>query len=167
MIAFITQKDFIRITGISPQMDFGWLGENLDQMQLLKLKPCIGDAFYNELEIQIDTNTLTPVNDLLLETYMKRYIAYQTYADSIRQMHIRPQPKGLMVNKDETADPASEGSVVQFQRAVQNKADAFLIAMQRFLRENKTDYPLFESDCGSGKCKTNFPIFTGYSKRLQ
>lgn len=167
MIAFITQKDFNRITGLSPQSDFGWLGNSLDEMQLLKLKPCIGEAFYNELETQIDTNTLTPANEYLLDTYMRRYIAHQVYADCVRLIHIRAMQKGVMINKDETSDPASEGSIVQFQRTEQNKADEFLIAMQRFLRENKTDYPLYESDCGSGKCKTNFPIFTGYSKRSQ
>lgn len=167
MILFITQKEFVKITGISPQMDFGWLGENTEQVQLLKVQPCLGLPFYSELETQIDTETVTPENATLLDTYLKRYIAYQTYADSIRQLHIRPQPKGLLVNKDETADPASESSVVQFQRTVQNKADQFLLAMQRFLWENKTDYPLYESHCGSAKCKTNFPIFTGYHKRLQ
>lgn len=162
MTHILSQNDFYSITGVSVQMDYAWLGKQIEYAQLDSLQPCLGEAFYNEIILQTETNTLTVSNAFLLERHVKRFIAYEAYAKSFTQLWLRPEAKGFQNNNDSTSRSASAGEAMKYQMEIQNRSDEYKLLMLNFLIKNKEQYPLYEiCPCNDSCFSTNFPIFTG------
>ena len=166
MTLLASQKDFFEITGSSVQTDYAYFGKELEYAQFDELRPCIGQALYDELILQTETDTLTTDNLFLLEHYVRRYLVMTAFANSLSAIWIQTKAKGLQINSDDTSQSADSGQAMKRQMEIQNKADKYKLLMNQYLSENKFKYPLFPSELCEGGCnKTRFQIFLGHQPR--
>jgi hypothetical protein len=166
MIQLITQAEWYNELPISNQLDFSWIGKIIEKAQLQYLKPCIGEELYLEIETQYDTDTLTPANATLRDFFIKPFLAWRSFADSIIYLHGRTEAKGIRVNTDDTSEPLSTSALSKMQQETANTADFYKLTLLNYLNDNKDDYPAYKLHCGRGCRKTDSGIYTGWKNEL-
>lgn len=113
--------------------------------------PIICQDQYEELQLQIETNTVTPEN-LLLLTNIKFCLAYYTLymALPFYKLRVREMAVGNQTGDNQVAADLEELKYIRQQ--VTQSAEIWQINLQQFIEDNSADYPLISS-CGCSKCQ--------------
>lgn len=144
---FITADDFKYYVPQDFNIDTQWLYSAIRYEQRNWIKQILGRKLYAELQQQVFDETLTMENAALLDEYVKRPLAILAAAKALRSLHYKITASGVVVNKPQNSEPASMADIRGIQNELENEAQLYLQEMIDFLRDNKTDYPLFaESD---------------------
>jgi len=113
--------------------------------------PIICQDMYEQLQLEIETNTVTVVNQTLL-TNIKYCLAYYTLYMALPFYKIRVREQGP---GNQTGDNMINADLEEFKylrQQVTQSAEIWEINLRNFIEDNKVDYPLIES-CGCAKCK--------------
>lgn len=115
------------------------------------LKNELGPEFYSEIETQYNTEALTADNATLYESYIKDYLAWQTYFKYLKFANVNATPTGIREFSDANSTVASDIKMYSLEKNVLQTANDYKYAMINFLNESQTNdsdkYPLWESKC--------------------
>lgn len=134
------------------------------------LKQLIGGEYYEQLETQYNSNTLSIDNDALYDPYIKDYLAWQTYLNYMGVANSDSTPTGEREFIDENSSVLSEVKMYSKQKYINKMLNFYRGEMIRFLKEAKerdsTKYPLWSEKCDYGFSfgvtsitKTNYDLF--------
>lgn len=151
--ALITVADLRTYATISNNLDIHWINGYIERVQLQYIVPCIGRPLFDEILLQYNSNTLTPLNVDLLDNYLKRVIGWYTYLESYSAMLFRPENKAPSINTDDKSVAISPNIISYYKTDIKNNADIFMAELKRFLDENHTFYPLYPYN--NPNCETN------------
>jgi len=113
--------------------------------------PVICQDQYEELQLQIETNTITPANQLLL-TNIKFCLAYYTLYMALPFYKIRVREQGPVNQNGDNGINADLEELKYIRQQVTMSAEIWQMSLQQFIEDNSVDYPLI-SNCGCTKCK--------------
>ena len=148
-ISLIEQEDFDIISSISRNIDPAWYVPYIYTSQDFYIEDRLGIDLLDELKTQKDTNTLTVLNQTLLNGNLTKAIVYYTLYEALPFIHTRIENKGVTVNKEDTQEAVDENILADRGLKIKLKADAYMKKVIDYLEKNKTDYPLYISeDCG-------------------
>ena len=152
-VALLTDSEFYAITPSSKNMDNNAsINPIVLEVQRFFILPIICEPQYNELMLQISTNTLTPANQLLMN-YIKPVIAWFVLEQGIPFYWAKIRDAGLVNQIDDTYQPISERMQSYSILKAGSHARNNLYSLRRFICNNKQDYPLITVDtCGCGSC---------------
>jgi hypothetical protein len=113
--------------------------------------PIICQDMYEQLQLEIETNTVTAAN-LALLTNIKYCLAYYALymALPFYKLRVREQGPG-----NQTGDNMVNADLEEFKylrQQITQSAEIWQINLQNFIEDNSVDYPLISS-CGCAKCK--------------
>lgn len=115
------------------------------------LKNELGPEFYSEIETQYNAETLTADNATLYESYIKDFLAWQTYFKYLKFANVNPTPTGIREFSDANSTVASDIKMYSLEKNVLQTANDYKYAMINFLNESQTNdstkYPLWEKKC--------------------
>lgn len=115
------------------------------------LKTLLGEDFYNEIETQYNTDSLSPDNDTLYENYLKKYLAWQTNFYYLKFANLSATPTGIREFTDENSSVASDVKMYAHEKNVLQIVNQYKVAMINYLnlsQENdSTKFPLYEPSC--------------------
>jgi len=111
------------------------------------LKLYLGTDFYNQIETQYTSNTLSVANNRLYET-IKDALAWRTYYNYLKFANVDATPTGIRVFDDENSSIADNIQMYSLEKNVKNRAEQYLTVMTNVLKAAPADYPLWKSCSG-------------------
>ena len=149
----------IQLIPISYLNEECFLSENVDskkyQMALkdsqMDLEDLLGPEFYEEIESQYDSETLSTDNDALYEGYIKDYLAWQTYFHYLKFANAEATPSGVREFNDENSSILTDVKMYSFEKNVREKATRYRHKLINFLKleqsKDSTKYSLWTDNC--------------------
>lgn len=113
--------------------------------------PIICQDQYEQLQLEIETNTVTATN-LALLTNIKFCLAYYTLYMALPFYKIRVREQGPVNQNGDNGTNADLEELKYIRQQVTQSAEIWQINLQQFIEDNSADYPLISS-CGCSKCQ--------------
>jgi hypothetical protein len=159
MALFISENDIRNNTAVAANVDASFLIPYIDVAQDSWFRPFLGDALFNQLVTQVDTSTVSTANQTLLDL-IKDSLCWYSYYEALPWIHYKTTNKGVMAKSSANSDPV-DLDILNYLRtnskeiALQKRA-----AVERFLNNNRTTYPLYrpEDDCSFDETNNDYPI---------
>lgn len=117
----------------------------------LTLEEIIGQEYYQEIESEYDSDTLTSDNDALYDPYIKDFLAWQTYFFYIGFSDAEATPTGIREFNDDNSSILSDVKKYSFEKNIREMLNFYKGRMLAFLKLEKskdgTKYPLYKERC--------------------
>ena len=126
--------------------------------ELNHIRPVLGEDLYNEILTQ-SLGTLTALNSVLLESYIKDYLAFCVKFEVLPDISYNTTSQGVVENLADFTNPVSEKKLAFLRTETYRKADTFKKKMVEYLVDNHSDYPLWVNETSGGVIK-KFGIIT-------
>jgi len=165
-VLFISESELKNTVPISTNVTItSPLRQIMYQAQLQYIRPIICIALYEELILQIETNTVTVLNQALLDE-MKPMLAWRILYEFYPFAWEKVREQSVVQQIGNTANPISGEDLTYLRGNAKNFADRSEVEFVRWLNLNKLDYPLYKCpcpetcsciDCGNlcGSCNCN------------
>jgi hypothetical protein len=144
-MAWINQQYLKAVTPISGNVDVTEVSSHIDTAQLINTREILGKNLYEDLNTKIKTNSLSPIEDELVEI-MKQALAYRSAEIAIPFLGIKIRSKGVVRLNDEFAQAASLEDMKYLRSELSKRADYFETRAKDFLCQFSTDFPLYTQD---------------------
>ena len=159
---FITDADFYEVAPVSKNTDVtASILQMILQAQENYILPIICDDMYNELQTQINTNTVTADNAVLL-SYIKPALAWFTLYELYPFMWAKAREMGVVKQKNDSVDAVQLSDVTYLRGQAYKNAEKGVERLRKYVCDNKILYPLITvincNNCGgcsiscSGSC---------------
>lgn len=120
----------------------------LSQQDLYDL---LGGEFYQEIETQVDEDSLSADNDSLYTDYIKSYLAWQTTFHYTKFSQSDATPTGFRQFVDENSTILEDVKLYSLEKNILNVVNRYRDRMINFLKLEKskdsTKYPKYSNDC--------------------
>lgn len=144
---------------VSPHLENKWWQTIIYPTQVAYIRPVLGAALYEELQTQIETNTVTLENQALLARLYDP-LAWRIYSESLKVLNTRTENIGERKNKDDHSDAAAAAEVTQKKLLAASNADSLMEWFICWLNDNKADYPLFDSSQSAQSPPTRYGLYS-------
>lgn len=145
---FLPMDDKILMGRIESNYDKDTLAVVIYDQQELEIKPLVGTGLYNEIQDQIEANTLSALNTTLLNM-LRDALRHYVLADWQFESTAKNTNKGSQIMSGDSSQPASIDMLAQRVQRYKDKAQVYADRVTRYLCENSSDYPLY-SNPGNG-----------------
>lgn len=142
---WITQQYIKTFTPINQNVDSSDIAPHIETAQLINTREILGKNLYDDLEAKQIANTLTPIEEELVEI-VKQALAYRSAEIAIPFLSIKIRNKGTVRMRDEFAEPASVEEMKYLRSALADRAEYFEKRAMAFLCQFSTDFPLYTND---------------------
>lgn len=137
------QTQVVARTGLSAHLNPSWWRGLMRPTQEQFIRPILGADLYEELQTQIETNTVTVANQMLLDRVYDA-LAWRVRARVLVMNTSRVENVGNQVNKTEHGDAAAAAEVTRQIMEANNIADTLTQSFACWLEDNKDSYPLYK-----------------------
>lgn len=164
-VIFISETYVKENTPLNDNVDFNQLIPDIEAVQDMYIEPLIGSGIYNQLKTQITGNTLTVLNQTLLDNYILPCLKWHIMAYSPVAIHFKFTNKGVVVKQGgDSSTPANLEELNKVASEYEKRAEFYAERLIKYLAENHTLYPLY-NDPGNG-IDTVYPKRNGYTTPL-
>lgn len=150
----LTSEEFVKShTPIFDNVAGKYVQMAIREAQEIRLKQVLGSALLAKLKSLCQSSEIVDdgnekYKDLLDRLQMAT--AYQAVAELSKITTYKVTNKGVVKTNDERVLNATESEVIRTQDYFQSKADYYVMELQRFLLDNRGDYPeLSEGGCAA------------------
>jgi hypothetical protein len=132
--------------------EFSVISENLDNklleptiitVQDLFLKDILGKDLYAEIISQVNANTVTALNQTLLNDYVEPYLINKVISESVIDLTFKLRNKAIMTTGSDNSQIASLTDLTKVQGQYNNRAEGYRKILVDFMCESNDDYPLY------------------------
>ena len=136
----------------------GFVDENVDDKSIRiaillamqkEMFQFLGTGLYNEINDQIEADTLTSANQSLLSDYIQPALEWWAMYYLVKPMVYKITNKSIMKKNSENSNPISATEAVDLRNDFKNFAEERTQRLISYLCENDTTYPLY-SNPGTG-----------------
>lgn len=158
MERMITKEEIVTIAMTRKNYDASIFKDAIiETAELDYIEPILGEYLYDEIKTQYLSNTLTALNTTLVNTYLKKIVAFGAVHICLPTMMVDISSIGLQLNSTEFSSPISSSLRAELARSIESIVNTFTNKLIKFLEDNNTDYPLYEAgdnpeSSTSGKC---------------
>lgn len=147
--------------------NFSVISENLDNklieptivaVQDLYLRDIVGKDLYAELITQINANTVTSLNQTLLNDYIEPYLINKVISESVLDMTYKMRHKAIMTTNSDFGQVANLTDLSKIKGQYENRAEGYKNLLEKFMCDNGDDYPLY---CPKNKESTLGGLYLG------
>lgn len=158
----LTSEQFVKsFTNISDNLENKYLRPAIVEAQEFQLQKIVGSALYRKLLDYVNRTSGLVVKPnpadarfVRLLNVAQYLIAYQAVADVLPRISVKVANMGAIMTGGEHIQQLSMNDVFRMAQEYRNKAAAYTDTLQRFLRENRADYPELD-ECGCGDVPAN------------
>lgn len=132
--------------------NFSVISENLDNklieptivaVQDLYLRDILGTDLYAELITQINANTVTALNQTLLNDYIEPYLINKVISESVLDMTYKLRNKAIMTTNSDFGQVANLTDLSKIKGQYENRAEGYKNLLEVYMCDNSDDYPLY------------------------
>lgn len=124
----------------------------------------LGSGIYSELKTQISTNTLTSLNQSILQDYCQPIIAWFACVEALPNISMHIQNKGVEIKKSENSDAADIDSLLFLMQNYESTGKFYAKQLINYLRRNSELFPLYYNPGGNdgSNVDTIYGLSTSY-----
>ena len=117
--------------------------------QSIYIEPVLGTPLMDELKLQVEENSLTPLNSKLILKAAPP-LAYFTAYQALPFHWAKIVNKGITIKESENSKGVALDDISQLRRWLRNDAELLLKLLVKYLHKHKEEYPLWrpEEKCG-------------------
>lgn len=170
MIKMITEQEVVNIAVENAKnYKVGQVNEHyILTMQYDFIRSVLGVKLYNEILSQIDNDSVSVANDILLTNYIKPCIAFFVKEKLILEGVLFMTNLGVQKRESENSNPITPQEIALKTKAAKEAAESFRKQLGDYLIENAANYPLFGfDDTDKGNKKTVGGVLIGSRKYRQ
>jgi len=156
MTLMIQPSEVVTLAIENPNLDDGFFTEKIIEMcQVRYIKPKLGKKLYDDVIADIAGSELSTANETLWTNYIKPALAYYVFFEALPDIYTQIGNQGLRLNTEQFSESASANSFSHYRNNKSGRAEWYLNEMITFLKDNKTDYPLFDG-CDTDRPKSKY-----------
>lgn len=140
---FITPTQIKATAYIDENTDDKYLINATRIAQDLYILPIVGSGVFDELKTQIDANTVSSDNDILLKDYIQHALTFYTLYELVEPLSFKFTNKAILRKTSENSQPISTEEINQLKEKFRNIAEFYANRIVRFMIENQALYPLY------------------------
>ena len=122
----------------------------------------LGSGVYADIKMQVSGNTLTALNQTLLNNYLQPIITWYALAELMPFLSFRMQNKGMEKKHSENSESASIDEIGYIQDRIESTAKSYAQMCINFLIRNNQDYPLYFNPDPATNVDTIYGMKTEY-----
>jgi hypothetical protein len=149
LVIFIDEQTLKDYTIISDNVDFKQLRPEIISIQDLYIQDLIGSGLYKELKTQVTANTVTVLNQTLLNDYIQPTLIWRIMSESPLALSFKYTNKGIVNKTGEASVMPSMGDMANIIGKYQERSESYAEKLVNYLIQNSTLYPLYFNP-GSG-----------------
>ena len=146
---FATPLDLKKNSVISGNLDDDKLNFVIKNSQIIHIQNYLGTDLYDELQVKALAGTLSAVQELLIDDYISDMLVWWSLTEFVSVGAYTISNKGILKHTDETAETVSKAEIDALVLRYQKTAEYFTERLVRFLCDNSTDYPEYNTNSGS------------------
>jgi len=155
-VYIVTIEDFKNRASISTNILTQKFKQSAGKEQEKYSKKILCNDLYNEILDQIENDSLTTENEILVEDYLKDYLVFKIYADYVITANYLATPSGFRIQLDQNSKELTDSQMGMIIEKAKSDANYYQDELVGFLTENKDDYPLWkDSRCGCSDIRVN------------
>jgi len=154
---FITDADFYEVVPVSKNTDVtASILQMILQSQENYILPIICYDMYDELQLEINTNTVTADN-LTLLSYIKQPLAWFTLYEAYPFIWSKAREMGVVKQKNDSVEAVELSDITYLRGQAYKNAQKGIEKLTRYICNNRALYPLIKViTCNScGVCSTS------------
>lgn len=126
-------------------------------LQLNYIEPILGEDLFDELLEQVEANTLTALNEALIEE-IKPALSWLVYSDLVIYLNVSSTASGMVKSVGESFTLADKEELASISKTAFGHWQTYERRLLRFLEKNKTDYPLWDDKVCYKRGIAGYPI---------
>ena len=158
---FITTDEVKACTFISSNVHDATFEQNIEYAQISALRPILSTSLFDEIDTQIDTDTLTALNLTLLDTWIKPFLAWKIYQLSLTGLYVRITPSGIQTKSTGDLQSIDASTLRMLKNEAEGRADHFQTLLVDYIVDNQIDYPEYTTTA-SHESRTSRPSMGGF-----
>ena len=117
------------------------------------VKPILGDDFYDELQEQIDNDSLSEENSTLCVEALWQYLSYATVLEGLPMLWANISQVGITLGKSENSDSVSLKDMTYIEQHIRRQVEVLKDGLIKYLEDHWESFPLYHSThCNCNKC---------------
>lgn len=138
----VTQESFNTYSQFSMNIDVKQYKSSILVAQQIRFYKCLGNDLIDELQSQIQSNTITPNNQILLDMLAPSLVFY-TYFEALPFLWVKGENAGLVINNPEATQTVNKGDMIYLRGNLETTGDFYKRELLEYLDQNYTLYPLY------------------------
>ena len=148
-----------RITQLNGQVQEDQLQSAIISAQDIHLQQWLGSDLLDAIKTKAQAGTLSGGYDTLVNTYVRKALAWLVLVDLLPTMHVQLRNGGLVINAPEGTISISPDELHRLREDARNKAEFYLKQMCRWLSHNNALVPEYLTDT-QNRIKAKRPSYT-------
>lgn len=148
-----------RITQLNGQVQEAQTQSAIITAQDIHLQQWLGSDLLDALKTKAQAGTITGGYDTLLNTYVRKALAWLVLMDLLPTMHVQLRNGGLVINAPEGTISISPDELHRLREDARNKAEFYLKQMCNWLQHNNSLVPEYLTDT-QNRIKAKRPNYT-------
>jgi len=140
----LSATDFKKLTPVHKNTDDQLIKQSIISCQDMFIQFITGSTLLDEIKDQLPSS-LTALNQTLLEDYIHNAMLYWVMADILDPLTFRATNIGVQVKDSERSQSAELEELRRLEGNYRSKAMFYADRTIKYLRENKSSYPLYEN----------------------
>ena len=158
----ITSENYLKeYTNINKNVDMTIITPAIYEAQLSYILPILGTKLYDEVLSQIGSNTVTVLNQTLLNNYVLPCLMHWAKYEALPDMKYRLMNKGVQFKNSDNSASADLEEVQFLMDREKRKAEMYAERTTRYLKHNVNSYPLYTANVNYDEIKPNKNNVTG------
>jgi len=145
MILIVSPAFIKENTVLHYNVDDGYLKPLIDSTQNTFIRPILGSALFDEILSQIQTSTVSALNETLIKSYIRDALKWEVCHKYTRIGTYKLRNKGAGTHSGDNFSPLSEGELVVAKNIYKDNADFYRRKLKLYLKENEDSYPLYKT----------------------
>jgi hypothetical protein len=159
-ISLIGVDDIKELTSISKSISAELLEPYIIISEEYYVYPILGDALLTELKNQITGNTLSALNAILLNQYIRPLAAYGAWFEGAPFIQFKTVQKGIVKQSSDNSSNVDLSEFNVYRNSIKDKISFYEDRLAKYLDDNKSSYPLYRSNCNNNNNNSS-GIYTG------
>lgn len=162
-IKLVSESYLKNHTAIEQNVSDEMLSTAILQACEVRIKPLLGESFYNHLAQAYVNETLTPEEEALLKDYIQPATAEWSYYHVFPHMYAKSSNKGVQKESSQWTQSSDIKEMKYIHDSISEMADLYSIRLTKELKRGYDAgyFPLAKSICDDNPRKSQFAYFTG------
>ena len=142
---FIDENYIKRTNSIDESVDNKLIEPGIEKSQETYIKELIGTALYNELQDEIEAETVSAANVILLNDYIAPCLSKYVYYEIVPKLMYKVENISIVKRRTDTAEPIDFKEVNFIRQIAKDDAEYYGTKLSKFLCANQGTYPLYNN----------------------
>jgi len=140
---FITEQFIKDNSVIDENVDMHYITTTINKCQEKYMRHILGTGLFNELQTQINADTVTTLNATLLDDYIQNCLMYYVLFEGISIFTYKITNKSILKKNGESSQVADSEELASLREGYRDDAEFFAERVTKYLIANSSSYPLF------------------------